>query len=516
MAKVLVPIFSDHLSHNLSVLEATDPAEAVIQMMEVKHEAMVVPHHRMKLAYIFSTMRHFAEELRADGWTVDYVDMDDPGNTQSFSGEMKRAVVRHEPERIWLTEPSEYRVRETARGWEQELGVPVTILEDDRFICSHEEFRDWAEGRKSLRMEYFYREMRKKTGLLMDEDKPVGGQWNFDKENRKPLEDGVEIKPQYIRKPDNITQAVLAMVERHFPDRFGSLDNFFWAVDRDGALESLEYFCEHLLPSFGDFQDAMVKDQAFLFHSLLSVYINAGLLTPLEVCQRVEAAYGEGDIPLNAAEGYIRQIIGWREYIRGIYWLKMPEYVDLNYFGHTRHLPTFYWDGDTKMHCVSETVKLTEANAYAHHIQRLMVTGNFALLAGIDPEEVHEWYLAVYADAYEWVELPNTLGMSQFADGGLLGSKPYVSSGNYINKMSDYCEHCEFDVKKRVGEDACPFNSLYWNFMDRNRDKLEGNGRLNFVYKSLDRMGEAKVAALNERAESFLEGMKTAKVSDYL
>ena len=516
MAEVLIPIFSDHLSHDLSVLEASEPSEAVIQMMEVRAEADVVPHHRMKLAFIFSTMRHFAEELRARGWTVDYVALDAPENTGSFSTEMARAVERHRPKRIWLTEPSEYRMRETAKGWETEFGVPVTLLRDDRFICSHEEFREWAEGRRSLRMEYFYREMRRKTGLLMNGEEPEGGQWNYDKDNRKPLSDDADVKPHWQRKPDNITQACLNMVAREFPERFGSLDNFFYATDRDSALESLEYFATELLAQFGDYQDAMVKDQAFLYHSLLSSYINAGLLTALEVCQRVERAYREDDIPINAAEGYIRQIIGWREYVRGIYWLKMPEYVDLNYLGATRDLPTFYWDGDTRMRCVHETVKMTEANAYAHHIQRLMITGNFALLAGIDPEQVHEWYLAVYSDAYEWVELPNTLGMSQFADGGLLGSKPYASSGNYINKMSDYCEHCDYDVKTRTTEDACPFNALYWNFMDRNRDVLKDNGRLNRTYATLDRMDKEKVKALNERAEAFLEAMPTTKVSDYL
>ena len=517
MTKVLVPIFSDHLSHTLSALEASDPSETVVQMMEVRHEADVVPHHRMKLAFIFSTMRHFAEELREAGWTVDYVELDASSNTGHFSGEMARAVERHKPDLIRVTEPSEYRVLETVRNWENDFGIPVSIVRDDRFICTHEEFDAWASDRKTLRMEYFYREMRRKTGLLMDGTKPEGGQWNFDKNNRKRLGNDEEVDPHYQRQPDNMTQAVLKMVEREFPDRFGKLDGFFYATDRDGALDSLEHFATKLLPKFGDYQDAMVKGQAFLYHSLLSSYINAGLLTPLEVCRRVEKAYKAGTVPINAAEGYIRQIIGWREYVRGIYWRFMPEYIERNYLDATRHLPTFYWDGsETDMHCLQETVAMTEANAYAHHIQRLMVTGNFALLAGVDPKEVHEWYLAVYSDAYEWVELPNTLGMSQFADGGLLGSKPYASSGNYINKMSDYCKTCRYNVKERTGEDACPFNSLYWNFMDRNRDKLESNGRLNFVYKTLDRFSKEERKAINDRAETFLDGLKTAPVSDYI
>ena len=516
MARVLVPVFSDQLSHDLSALEASDPEETVVQMMEVRHEAEVVPHHRMKLVFIFSTMRHFAEELRAAGWTVDYVELTDPDNTGSFSGEMARAVERHSPELIRVTEPSEYRVRETVLGWKDGFSVEVSVVRDDRFICTHEEFADWADGRKQMRMEYFYREMRRKTGLLMEGEKPVGGQWNFDKENRKRLESDHEVHPHYQRKPDNMTQAVMSMVAEEFPDRFGEIDGFFYAVDRDGARDSLEYFATKLLGNFGDYQDAMVKGQAFLYHSLLSSYINAGLLTPLEVCRRVEQAYEEGTIPINAAEGYIRQIIGWREYVRGIYWRFMPDYVERNYLEAERGLPTFYWDADTDMHCLQETVSMTRDNAYAHHIQRLMVTGNFALLAGVDPKEVHEWYLAVYSDAYEWVELPNTLGMSQFADGGLLGSKPYASSGNYINKMSDYCSTCRYNVKTRTDEDSCPFNSLYWNFMDRNRDKLEGNNRLSFVYRTLDRFDAEERKAVNARATAFLDGLPTAPVADYV
>jgi deoxyribodipyrimidine photolyase-related protein len=305
-------------------------------------------------------------------------------------------------------------------------------------------------------------------------------------------------------------------VEKEYPNRFGSLENFHWSVDRDGALEALEYFVGELLPRFGDFQDAMVSGEATLYHSLLSPYINAGLLGAVEVCARVEQAYTDGDAPINAVEGYIRQIIGWREYVRGIYWMQMPGYEDENFFGATRDLPKFYWDADTKMACVREAVEQTRDNAYAHHIQRLMVTGNFALLAGIDPKQVHEWYLAVYADAYEWVELPNTLGMSQFGDGGLLASKPYASSGNYINKMSNYCSSCHYKVKEKTGEEACPFNALYWHFMESNRDVLENNPRIGFAYRTLDKMGEEKVVELRASADAFLDGLESADAGEYL
>ena len=388
-------------------------------------------------------------------------------------------------------------------------------MPDTRFIASKGEFASWAEGRKQLRMEYFYRDMRRKTGLLMDGDAPEGGQWNYDKDNRKPAKADLFMPAPKRFEPDDITQSVIDMVRAEFPTRYGDIDDFFYAVTRHGALESLSYFVETALPRFGDYQDAMLTGEPFLYHSLLSLYLNAGLLGPLEICRAIENAYGEGAAPLNAAEGYIRQIIGWREYVRGIYWHFMPEYLDRNALGASRDLPDFYWTGETDMHCLSEATSQTKEHAYAHHIQRLMVTGNFAMLIGVDPQQVHEWYLAVYIDAFEWVELPNTLGMSQFGDGGLLGSKPYASSGAYINRMSNYCSSCKYDVKQRIGPKACPFNSLYWHFIDRNKDMLKGNNRMSMIYRNLEKMDAEVKTDIIQTAEIFLETLVSAK-SEYL
>ncbi|MEL6687366.1 MAG: cryptochrome/photolyase family protein [Pseudomonadota bacterium] len=512
----LVPIFADHLSHSLSALQFADKATARILMVEVKEEAESVPHHRKKLIFLFSAMRHFAEELRKDGWSVDYVEPTDSENTHNFTDEVKRALDRHTIEEIIVCQPGNWRVQEAVKSWEEMFDLRVTITPDDRFISTPEEFADWAEGRKQLRMEYFYRDMRRKTGLLMDGDNPEGGQWNYDKENRKPPKGGMDYPNPPRFEPDDITQAVIDMVKAEFPNRFGSIDDFHWAVTRDDALKALDDFIQNRLKTFGDFQDAMVSGEAFMFHSLVGFYLNSGLLTPLEVCEAVAEAYEKDDVPLNAVEGYIRQIIGWREYIRGIYFLKMPDYQDENFFGNCRYLPEFYWTGETDMNCLKQTIDQTIEHAYAHHIQRLMVTGNFALIAGIDPYKVHEWYLAVYADAFEWVEMPNVIGMSLFGDGGLLGSKPYASSGSYINRMSNYCKDCRYKVSKRVEEDACPFNSLYWDFHMRNADKLRGNNRLNMVYRNLDKMDEETKAALRKRADDVLSSITPSHAEDYL
>lgn len=507
MAKTLIPIFADQLSLNLSSLVTSEPGESVVLMMEVGEETKTVPHHRMKMAFLFSAMRHFAEDLKKHSWTVDYVTLDDAENTGSFTAEIERAISRHSPEQIRVCEPSEYRVLERVKMWEREFDLPVHLTLDDRFLATKEEFAEWAEGRKQFRMEYFYREMRRKTDLLMEGDKPVEGKWNFDSENRKPAKNDLFMPAPLKTKPDETTQGVIKMVDAKFPTRFGKLDDFFYAVDRAGAKACLENFVKDALPDFGDYQDAMLVGEPFLYHSLLSMYLNVGLLSPLEICRAVEAAYVAGDVPINAAEGYIRQIIGWREYVRGIYWLKMPDYVSENALGATRDLPDFYWTGEMDMMCLSQSIGQTRDYAYAHHIQRLMITGNFALLIGVDPVQIHEWYLAVYIDAFEWVELPNTLGMSQFADGGLLGSKPYASSGAYINRMSNYCGPCKYNVKDRVGEKACPFNSLYWHFMNRNRDVLEGNPRLGMAFRNLDKMDADTRDGLLSQADGFLDSL---------
>lgn len=508
----LVPIFADQLSHDLSALQNANKENAHVLMMEVRNETDQVWHHRKKLIFLFSAMRHFAEELRSDGWTVEYVELDAPENTHSFLTEIKRAAKSIAPDRILITEPGEWRVLEMIQELRDDGDIPVKLLRDRRFIATKQEFADWAEGRKELRMEYFYREMRKATNLLMEGDKPVGGKWNYDAENRSPPKSGMELPQRFHVEADDITNKVIDLVAKEFPDRFGSIEAFQYAVTANDADKALSDFVEAALPSFGTYQDAMIEGEAFLYHSILSLYINAGLLDPLKACKAVEAAYYSGHAPLNAVEGFIRQIIGWREYVRGIYWLKMPGYETENALGAHLDLPDFYWTAETKMNCVREVVAQTRDHAYSHHIQRLMITGNFALLAGIDPHQVHEWYLAVYADAYEWVEMPNTIGMALFADGGLLASKPYAASANYINKMSNFCSNCAYNHKDRTGEHACPFNTLYWDFLDRNRDVLAKNHRMGMMYKNLDRLDDGTIQAIRKQAKRVKQNIKSGTI----
>jgi deoxyribodipyrimidine photolyase-related protein len=501
----LILVLGDQLTPTLSSLAAGDPARDRVLMAELHDEATYVRHHKKKIAFIFSAMRHFAEELRGLGWTVDYVTLDSANNQGSFTAQIEHAIAAHTPEQIFVTDAGEWRVSQMFAGWSAQFGLPVRILPDTRFIASIPEFLGWAEGRKQLRMEYFYRDMRRKTGLLMDGDQPVGGKWNYDAENRKAAAADLFMPTPKATVPDETTRDVLGLIEARFGNHFGDLEPFWYAVTREGAQGAFTAFVKNALPHFGDYQDAMLTGEPFLYHSLIAQYLNCGLLDPLAMCQEVEAAFRAGHVPLNAAEGYIRQVIGWREYVRGIYWLKMPGYEHSNFFGHTRPLPDFYWTGETDMACVRAAVKQTKQQAYAHHIQRLMVTGNFAMLAGIDPHEVHEWYLSVYADAYEWVELPNTVGMSQFADGGLLASKPYAASGAYINRMSNYCSGCRYDVKQRTGASACPFNALYWDFMSRHRDKLGSNPRIGQMIRTYDKFADDERDRITASAAAFLE-----------
>jgi deoxyribodipyrimidine photolyase-related protein len=508
MTRHLIFLLGDQLTPAISSLRGADKTQDTVLICEVWNEATYVPHHKKKIAFIFSCMRHFAEELRASGWTVDYRTLDQTGAAGSFTSEIEHASMRHKPQRLVVTSPGEWRVLDAMGEWQKQLGFPVDILDDDRFISSKSDFAIWAKGRKKLRMEYFYREMRRKTGLLMDVGEPAGGQWNFDQENRKPAKTDLFMPRPLRYEPDSITRDVMRLVSQHFDNHFGDLEPFWFGVTRTQAEAALAHFVETTLPRFGDFQDAMLEGEAFLYHSVLSIYINVGLLDPLDVCRRVEAAYHAGGVPLNAAEGYIRQIIGWREYVRGIYWLKMPEYVEQNFFAHARPVPDFYWTGETEMACLRAAIGQTKREAYAHHIQRLMLTGNFALLAGVSPQALHEWYLLVYADAFEWVELPNTLGMSQFGDGGLLASKPYVASGAYINRMSNHCKGCRYEVTKPYGADACPFNPLYWAFLNRHRDKLSGNPRMAQMYRTWDRLSEDRRQSTLASAEMFLSKLE--------
>ena len=508
---VLVPILGDQLSPDISSLADRKPGDTVILLMEVADETTYVRHHKAKIALILSAMRHFAEELRAVGWTVDYVRLNDPANTGNFTGEVLRAIERHAPRGVQVTEPGEWRVREAIEQWRDRLPVRTRILPDTRFINPLTGFYEWAAGRRELRMEYFYRDMRRKTGLLMEGDKPVGGKWNYDSENRGGPEKGLTQPQLPPFKPDPITREVFALVEQRFAGHFGSLEKFAWPVTRQDAETARDVFLKERLPLFGKYQDAMVAGQDFLFHAALSPAINIGLLDPLDLCRRAETEWREGRAPLEAVEGFIRQIIGWREYIRGMYWLEMPGLADANGLNAERALPDFYWTGETRMRCLSDCVRTTRDNAYAHHIQRLMVLGNFALLAGLRPQDVADWFLVVYADAFEWVELPNVAGMVLHADKGRLASKPYAASGAYIDRMSDYCGECTYNVKVKTGPDACPFNALYWHFLARNEKALAGYHRLAQPYATWRRMAEDKRADYIASADAFLETLEPAR-----
>lgn len=507
MSGTLRFLLGDQLTRGLTALDGLDRENDVVLMVEVDEEATYVRHHKQKIVFLLSAMRHFAAELQADGITVDYVRLDDPANVGTFGAELERAIARHGPSRVVMTEPGEWRVRQMMEDWRDGLAVPLEIRPDTRFLASHDDFAAWAGTKRQLRMEYFYRTLRRRTGLLMDGEEPAGGRWNFDPENRRRLPDNLPLPARLRFAPDGVTREVMALVEARYGNHFGTLEGFGWAVTRADALQALDDFITTALPRFGDYQDAMKAGEDFLFHGLLSPYLNAGLLTPLEVCLRAETAYRAGAAPLNAVEGFIRQILGWREFVRGLYWHDMPAYADTNHLNAQRDLPDFYWTGETEMACLRAVVDVTRRTAYAHHIQRLMVTGNFALLAGVAPRQIEAWYLAVYVDAFEWVELPNVHGMVMHADGGRLGSKPYAASGAYIKRMSDYCRGCAYDPDIKEGPGACPFNLLYWSFLMDNAGALAGNPRMAMPYRTLERMAPERRARLKAEADAFLDGL---------
>ena len=507
MRGVLRLVLGDQISDGrLSSLRDLDAQADTVLFAEVRAETDYVKHHKKKIALIFSGMRGFAERLRAQGVNVRYVGLEDPDNAGSLIGEARRAVADGDFDKIVVTAPGEYRLMSEFEDFAAKSNLPFHIREDDRYLSTPGEFAQWADGRRELRMEFFYRDMRRRYGVLMDGDKPVGGAWNYDKENRKAMPKRLTPPHHRFVSPNPVTQGAIADVARVFPDYFGTLEGFGFATTPAEAEIVVGHFIDDILAGFGDYQDAMVEGEPWMWHSIISAAMNLGLIDPLDVCKRAEAAYREGRAPLNAVEGFVRQILGWREYMRGVYWLKMPEFKALNALAADRKLPWFYWSGETAMTCVRDAVRTTAENAYAHHIQRLMVTGNLAMLIGVHPDEINDWYMVVYADAYEWVELPNVHGMATFADGGLIGSKPYAASGAYINRMSNYCGRCRYDVRKRHGEDACPFNALYWDFMIRNEKTLAGNKRMEMPYRSLARM------TLVERADIQIEAerIKTA------
>ena len=500
----LVIVLGDQLDHDSSALDGFDPARDLIWMAEVAEESTHVWSAKPRIAIFLSAMRHFAAELRERGLPLHYTQLDDRDNTGTLAGELQRAIVSHQPQQLILTAPGDWRVLQALRAVAAKAGLPLDLRDDTHFFSTVRDFAAHAKGRKQLRLEYWYRELRRKHRVLMDGQQPAGGQWNFDADNRESFgrQGPQDVPPPFHVSPDAITQEVIGVINQRFASHPGSLDSFAWPVTRADALRALENFVTQRLPLFGRFEDAMWAGEVWLWHSQLSAALNLKLLNPREVVAAAEVAYRTGHAPLPAAEGFIRQILGWREYVRGIYWTQMPDYLERNAMGAQAPLPAWYWTGETDMACLREAITQTLAHGYAHHIQRLMVTGLYALLLGVRPQAVHEWYLSVYVDAVEWVDLPNTLGMSQYGDGGLLGSKPYVATGKYIQRMSNHCSGCRFDPTQSTGPRACPFTTLYWDFLMRHEAVLRQNPRMAMQMKNLDRLAPEAQEAIAAQAEA--------------
>lgn len=502
--KSLVLVLGDQLSFNNPAIRNASPQVDTVLLAEVAEEAQYVRHSRHKLVLLFSAMRHFAQALRDRGFTVIYRRLDE--SVVSLTQACADALAElPEVSLLRVCASGEYRVEQLIGSWTAELGVPVERLEDDRYLCSIAQFQAWAKDRKQLRMEYFYRDMRKQYGLLLDNGEPCGGKWNYDAENRAGWRNQVGIPRRPDVTPDEVTRDVIEQVRAAFPDNPGDLEQFRLAVTHPEAQAQFDWFCEFGLAQFGSYQDALAEESPWLFHSLVSMYLNCGLLEPLAVCQQVEHVYRSGQCSLAAAEGFIRQVLGWREYVRGVYWLLMPEYAQRNTFEAKRPLPDYFWTGDTDLRCLQQALKQSLDLGYAHHIQRLMVIGNFALLAGLDVEAVCAWYLAVYVDAYEWVELPNTLGMALHGDNGAMASKPYAASGKYIQKQGNHCTQCRYNPSKTTGADACPYNSLYWHFIDRHQDYLARNARMGLILGNWRKRDAAERAAIVNWADGVLD-----------
>lgn len=511
---VLGVVFGDQLDRRLPEQLGLDRERDTLLMMEVRAESEHVPSHVQRTVLFLSAMRHHAAWLREDGWRVEYVHLDDPDNTQCFGSEIERACERIRPDRIVSVRPGEHRVLTMLEEAAENAGIEVAIEEDPHFLTTPEDFGTWASGRKELVMEYFYREQRKRLDILMDGNKPIGGRWNLDKENRGTFKKTPRTPQAPSFEPDEITRSVIDLVGREMPDLPGSIESFNWPVTRAQALEALDDFIGRRLKNFGTYQDAMWLGQRTMYHALLSPAMNLKLLDPREIVERATAAYEDGDAPLNSVEGFVRQIIGWREFIRGIYWHEGEEYGNRNELGHECSLPSFYWDAQTDMACMADAVEGVLEMGYAHHISRLMVTGNFALIAGIDPRAGSDWYLGMYADAVDWVTLPNTLGMALHADGGVVGTKPYAASGKYIQRMSNACEHCRYDVSKRAGEAACPFNTFYWDFLIRHEDRFKKNHRMRMMLKHVENMDGDERVEITVSAERLRERMGISDQED--
>nr|WP_295074790.1 cryptochrome/photolyase family protein [uncultured Roseateles sp.] len=516
----LVLVLGDQLDLDAAAFDGFDPKQDAVWMAEVAEESTQVWSSKQRSALFLAAMRHFAEALHAAGRPLHYRRLDDPGNLGSLAAELQSTLAALRPQRVLMTAPGDWRVwlaikacvqaaaPSAATHGEASLGPQLELREDRHFYTTVRQFAAHAKGRKQLRLEYFYRELRQRHGVLMDEGQPCGGQWNFDADNRAafgPAGPGM-LPGRASFEPDAITREVIDLVNTRFADHPGTLDSFAWAVTREQALQALQRFIEERLPLFGRYEDAMWPGEPWLYHSQLSAALNLKLLSAREVVEAAEAAYRAGRVPLASAEGFIRQILGWREFVRGVYWTQMPAYAERNALDAQQPLPAWYWTGQTDLACLRDAITQTLAHGYAHHIQRLMVTGLFTLLLGVRPQQVHEWYLAVYVDAVEWVELPNTLGLSQYADGGLMASKPYIASGKYIQGMGGPCAQCRYDPAQRSGERACPYTTLYWDFLIRHQTLLSQNARTALQVKNLSRLSDADRQAVQERAEAIRSG----------
>ena len=504
----LVLVLGDQLDRNSSAFDGFDATQDAVWMAEVAEESTHIPSSKQRTVLFLSAMRHFAESLRADRVPLLYRTLDDPANRHSLAAELDAAITRLRPAALVLTAPGDWRVLQALRGVARQHGLPLDLRDDRHFFSTVRDFADHARGRKQLRMEYFYRALRQRHRVLMDGDQPCGGQWNFDADNRQAFgRDGPGPLPPPTRvAPDATTQAVIALVEQRFAHHPGQARPFDWPVTRAQALQALDDFIAHRLSHFGSWQDAMWAGEPWLYHAHLSAALNLKLLQPREVVARAEAAYRAGQAPLPAVEGFIRQILGWREYVRGIYWTQMPGYAAHNALDAQQPLPAFFWTGDTPMACLRDAIGQTLQHGYAHHIQRLMVTGLYTLLLGVQPQQVHAWYLGVYVDAVEWVELPNVLGMALFADGGLMASKPYAATGKYIQRMGNHCSGCRFDPALSTGDRACPFTTLYWDFLGRHEARLSANPRMALQVKNLARLTAEQRSAIAARADALRAG----------
>jgi deoxyribodipyrimidine photolyase-related protein len=490
----LVVVLGDQLDASSSAFVGFDPKLDAIWMAEVEQESTHVISSKQRTTLFLSAMRHFAKSLEAKKWPVTYITLDSPENTGSLAGELEKIILLQKPQQLIMAMPGESRVLISLQGVAAKHQLLLDVREDSHFLCTLDTFKKHITGRKQIRLEFFYREMRHKTGVLMDGKNPIGDQWNFDAENRGSFgkQGPQDLPPPSRFAPDDITRDVMQLVNQKFAHHPGSIDTFGWPVTREDALTSLNEFIAHRLPYFGLYQDAMWEGEVWLYHSHLSCALNTKLLHPKEVLDKAQEAYQQGHAPIEAVEGFVRQILGWREYVRGIYWTYMPEYIDRNGMHASAKLPNFFWTGKTDMACLKDAIGLTLQHGYAHHIQRLMVTGLYALLLGVIPKDVHAWYLGVYVDAVEWVEVPNTIGMSQYADGGLMASKPYIASGKYIDRMSNHCKGCKFNPSESTGENACPFTTLYWDYLNKHSDTLAKNPRMLMQLKNLHRLSVEK------------------------